>query len=65
VRNGDTVTIGAEARAITIGISSRELAAQYGALKQPKPRYTPGILAKYAHTFRSASEGAIADADLK
>jgi dihydroxy-acid dehydratase len=35
------------------------------AWKQPEPRYTRGVLAKYAAHVTSASEGAVTDADLK
>jgi len=35
------------------------------ARKQPKPRYTRGVLAKYAAHVTSAREGAVTDADLK
>ena len=65
VKNGDPITIDAEKREITLGIPAKELAARRKAWKQPKPRYTRGVLAKYAHTVRTASEGAVTDDDLK
>jgi dihydroxy-acid dehydratase len=64
VKNGDPILIDAETRAITLGVSAAELKKRKAAWKQPKPRYTRGVLAKYAHTVRSASEGAVTDADL-
>jgi dihydroxy-acid dehydratase len=64
VKNGDPITIDAEQRTITLGIPARELAARRKSWKQPKPRYTRGVLAKYAHTVRTASEGAVTDHDL-
>ena len=64
VRNGDPIVIDAEKRAITLGIPASELDARLRKWKQPKPRYTRGVLAKYAATVLSASEGAITDRDL-
>jgi dihydroxy-acid dehydratase len=65
VKNGDPITIDAEKREMTLGIPAKELAARRKAWKQPKPRYTRGVLAKYAAHVTSASEGAVTDADLK
>jgi dihydroxy-acid dehydratase len=65
VRNGDTVTIDAETRQIRVGASSKELAARRKTWKAPKPRYTRGVLAKYADLVSSASEGAVTDENLK
>ena len=64
VKNGDPIVIDAEKRAITLGISAADLDARLRRWKQPKPRYTRGVLAKYAATVLSASEGAITDRDL-
>ena len=65
VKNGDAITFDAERREITLGISATELKARQKAWKRPAPRYTRGILAKYAATVKSASEGAVTDVDLK
>ena len=65
VKNGDRIVIDAEKREITLNIPAKELAARRKAWKQPKPRYTRGVLAKYAAHVTSASEGAVTDADLK
>jgi dihydroxy-acid dehydratase len=64
IRNGDPIAIDAEQRTITLVIPAKELAARRKAWKQPKPRYSFGVLAKYAHTVRTASEGAVTDKDL-
>jgi dihydroxy-acid dehydratase len=40
------------------------MAARKKAWKQPKPRYTKGVLAKFAKLAASASEGAVTDGDL-
>jgi dihydroxy-acid dehydratase len=65
VKNGDPITIDAVKREITLGVSAAELKRRKQAWKKPAPRYTRGVLAKYALTVRSASEGAVTDADLK
>ena len=64
IKNGDTITIDAEKKAITLGIPAKELAARLKAWKQPKPRYTRGVLAKYAKLTTSASQGAVTDLGL-
>jgi dihydroxy-acid dehydratase len=61
VKNGDPITIDAEKRAITLGIPAKELDARLRKWKQPKPNYRRGVLAKYAATVSSASEGAVTD----
>jgi dihydroxy-acid dehydratase len=65
VKNGDPILIDAEKRELTLQVAAKELAARRKTWKKPAPRYTRGVLAKYAHTVRSASEGAVTDADLK
>jgi dihydroxy-acid dehydratase len=64
LKNGDVITIDARTRTIDVAISEAEMATRLAAWKQPKPRYTRGVLAKFAATVRSASEGAITDLDL-
>ena len=64
IKNGDPITIDAEKRAITLGVPASELKARAKAWKQPKPRYTRGVLAKYAKLVNSAHLGAVTDADL-
>src|SRR5580765_4296684 len=49
VKNGDTITIDAEKRVLTLAVSPAELKKRKKAWKAPKPRYTRGVLAKYAH----------------
>jgi dihydroxy-acid dehydratase len=64
LKNGDPITIDAEKRTISVGISASEMKARAKAWKQPKPRYTRGVLAKYAKLVNSAHLGAVTDADL-
>ena len=65
VKNGDTITIDAGKRELTLDIPAKEMAARRKAWKKPAPRYTRGVLAKYAAHVTSASFGAVTDADLK
>jgi dihydroxy-acid dehydratase len=65
VKNGDTITIDAEKRELTLGVTGKELNARRKAWKKPVPRYTRGVLAKYAAHVASASEGAVTDKGLK
>jgi len=56
VRNGDEVTIDAAKRRIDVKADLKKRAKNW---KPPKPNYTWGVLAKYAATVSSASEGAV------
>ncbi len=64
VKNGDAITIDAEKREITLGVPAAELKKRKKAWKPMKPRYTRGVLAKYAAHVTSASKGAVTDSDL-
>jgi dihydroxy-acid dehydratase len=61
VRDGDTIAIDAEKRTLTLEVSKAELKRRLDAWKAPKPRYTRGVLAKYARQVSSASLGAVTD----
>jgi len=65
IKNGDPITIDAEKRKITLDIPDKELEKRLREWKKPKPRYTKGVLAKYASHVTSASEGAVTDKDLE
>ena len=65
VRNGDRITIDAGKRVIDLELSKGEIAARLAKWKKPKPRYTRGVLAKYAEAVSSASEGAVTDKYLR
>jgi dihydroxy-acid dehydratase len=64
IKNGDSITIDAEKRTINLDIPAAELKKRLKAWTQPKPRYTRGVLAKYAHLVNSAHLGAVTDANL-
>ena len=65
VKNGDPITIDAGKRQLTLDIPAAELKKRKQAWKKPAPRYTRGVLAKYAAHVTSASLGAVTDMDLK
>ncbi len=62
VKNGDTIVIDAEARKVSLMVSASEIKSRFSKWKQPKPRYTRGVLAKYAAQVSSAHLGAVTDA---
>ena len=61
LEDGDRITIDAEANSLTVDLSDEELARRRANWQQPPPRYTRGVLAKYARLVGSASEGAVTD----
>ncbi len=61
VRDGDQVTIDAERRRLELELPEAEIARRRAAWKAPVPRYTTGVLAKYAKLVSSASLGAVTD----
>jgi dihydroxy-acid dehydratase len=61
VKEGDSITIDAVKRLIQLNVPAKELAARRKKWKQPKPRYTRGVLAKYIAMVSTASTGAVTD----
>jgi dihydroxy-acid dehydratase len=59
VKNGDTITFDIPKRRLDVALSQREIAARLKKVKPPVPRYTSGVMGKYARHVSSASEGAI------
>ena len=64
IEEGDSVTIDAHQLLIQLNVSEEEIARRRAAWKKPKPRYTRGLLAKYASLASTASKGAVTDLDL-
>ncbi|MEH2260703.1 dihydroxy-acid dehydratase [Nostoc sp.] len=64
VEEGDSITINANSRLLQINISDAELASRRAKWQPRPPRYTKGILAKYAKLVSSSSVGAVTDLDL-
>ncbi len=59
LRNGDTIVIDIKKRRLDVDLSPAELKKRLKAVKPPKPRYTWGVMAKYARLVSSASHGAV------
>lgn len=64
VQEGDSITIDAAKRLLQLNISEEELAQRRVNWQAPKPRYTKGILGKFAKLVSSSSLGAVTDLDL-
>ena len=65
VKNGDSITIDAQRRQINLDVPTTELKRRIKKWKAPRPRYTRGVLAKYASAVTSASLGAVTDRELE
>jgi dihydroxy-acid dehydratase len=61
VQEGDSITIDANARLLQLNVPDEELERRRAAWQPPKPRYTKGVLAKYATLVSSSSLGAVTD----
>ena len=59
LKTGDTIVIDIKKRRLDVELSGAELKKRLKAVKKPKPRYTWGVMAKYARLVSSASEGAV------
>ena len=61
VKEGDSITIDAKKLLLQLNVPAKELAARRKKWKQPKPRYTRGLMAKYMKLVSPATQGAITD----
>jgi dihydroxy-acid dehydratase len=59
LRDGDTITIDVESRRVDVDLTDAQIAERLRDWKQPQPRYTSGVFAKYAALVSSAAEGAV------
>lgn len=59
VQEGDSVTIDAYQQLIQLNVPDEEIARRRAGWKAPKPRYTRGVLAKFAALASTASKGAV------
>ncbi|MCU0526643.1 MAG: dihydroxy-acid dehydratase [Elainella sp. Prado103] len=64
VQEGDLVTIDADARLLEVKLSDQELAERRAQWQPPAPRYTSGVLAKYAKLVSASNLGAVTDLNL-
>ena len=62
LKNGDRIVIDAEKRSVNAKLTKSEISKRRRQWKAPKPRYTKGVLAKYAKLVTSAHLGAVTDA---
>jgi len=63
VKERDSITIDAKKHLVRLNVPAKELAARKKKWKQPKPRYTKKLMAKYMRLVSTASKGAITDGD--
>jgi dihydroxy-acid dehydratase len=61
VQEGDSITIDADRLLLQLEVPETELARRRATWSRPAPRYTQGVLAKYAKLVSSASVGAVTD----
>jgi dihydroxy-acid dehydratase len=59
VRDGDAIVFDIEGRRLDVELPEREIAVRIEEWEAPPPRYTKGVMAKYARSVSSASEGAV------
>jgi dihydroxy-acid dehydratase len=59
IRDGDTVVFDVEARRLDVELSEEEIARRVAEYVSPEPHYRMGVMAKYARSVSSASEGAV------
>jgi dihydroxy-acid dehydratase len=61
VEEGDSITLDANKQLLQLNVPEDELKRRRAAWQPPKPRYTRGVLAKFARFVTSASTGAVTD----
>jgi dihydroxy-acid dehydratase len=59
VQDGDQITLDIDARRLDVDLSDEEIARRVDAYEPPEPHYKRGVMAKYAASVSSASEGAV------
>ena len=64
VKEGDSITIDAKQRLLQLNITEEEMAQRRANWQAPQPRYTRGVLGKYAKLVSSSSLGAVTDLNL-
>ena len=63
VEEGDSITIDAHKLLLQLNVDDAEIARRRAGWVAPKPRYTRGVLAKFAKNASTASRGAVLDGD--
>lgn len=59
LKDGDKITFDIPKRRLNVTVSQAEIKKRFKTWKLPKPRYTSGVMAKYAKLVSSASQGAV------
>jgi len=59
IRDGDTIVFDVHQRRLNLEVPEEELRARLAQWKPPEPRYTSGVMAKYAKLVAPASRGAV------
>jgi dihydroxy-acid dehydratase len=59
VREGDRITLDIEGRRLDVDLTDEQIAQRMAEYAPPEPHYKTGVMAKYARSVSSASEGAI------
>jgi dihydroxy-acid dehydratase len=59
VRDGDTIVLDTDKRELSVELSDDEMKRRQAQWSAPAPRYTTGVMAKYARLVSSASQGAV------
>jgi dihydroxy-acid dehydratase len=59
VREGERITVDADAGVLQVAVPDDELAARLAAYAPPPPRVTGGVLGRYSRLVGSASDGAV------
>jgi dihydroxy-acid dehydratase len=59
LREGDTIVFDIDRRILAAEVSDEELRSRMADWREPAPRYTSGVFAKYAALVSSASQGAV------
>jgi dihydroxy-acid dehydratase len=63
IEEGDSITIDARKLVIELNVAEDVIAQRRARWKAPAPRYTRGVMAKYARLVSTASRGAVTDGD--
>jgi dihydroxy-acid dehydratase len=61
VNEGDSITIDAHKQLLQLNVDDAEIEKRRAVWKRPAPKYTKGLLAKYAKLVSTASLGAVTD----
>ena len=59
LKNGDIIVFDIAKRRLDVELTQKEIKTRLSKWKAPVPRYTSGVMAKYARHVSSASEGAV------